>query len=193
MVIRSLLTAARLAVILSDFLLIMQSPDAPEGPEPTKAPLGGSAPPPEEAESSRHAARSGAIQCGKQLVWIEPTLVHIRVTGEYTGDEVRAITAELDRFIAANGTLYLLVNIGAGFQITADARRASAEWSRGKPVGGLAVTGAGAHIRIIFSLLMRGIEMIGGPRFTLKFVTSDDDGRVWLEQQRLTSSAAVVR
>lgn len=136
----------------------------------------------EGGERSPLAEREIAI--GKQYVRIEPEIVYVRLRDSYEAHEVRSLTALLEQINAEQGVLYILGDIRELRWFASDARHDSADWMRRTHIGAMAVVGAGQHIRAIVSLVLRAAILLGGARYPLRFIQTEEEARAWLIAER---------
>jgi len=115
----------------------------------------------------------------------------VRVTsgGSWSAEEVRELIALLEREQQREPGLGMLLDVAAGISVGPDSRRALAERAdkRGATVP-VAVIGASLPIRAVLTMIIRTVQLLGGPAAPVAFFSSDDEAIVWLAQYALAGS-----
>lgn len=115
---------------------------------------------------------------------IEGDTVLSTAVGVVTLLEAQQLLSCLDEVIARHGYCLLLSNSARFSTVTAEARKFSAKWIKGKPVLGIAVYNASFTARTLLSLIMKGINLINPRAIPLTFVREESEARAWLAEHR---------
>lgn len=117
-------------------------------------------------------------------VHVESDTVISAPAGVVSLAEAKQLLACLDEVIARHGYCLLMSNSARFKTVTADARQFSAKWITGKPLLGIAVYNASFTARTLFSLIMKGINLLNPRAIPLTFVREESEARAWLAERR---------
>ena len=125
------------------------------------------------------------IAIGKHPYGRQGRLVWVTSHGVWTPDEVRHLIAFLEAEQTREPRLGLLLDVSGGASVGPEARRALAERTNkeGSTVP-VAVVGASLAIRAFLTMVIRTVQLFGGPAAPVAFFASEAEGQAWLESYR---------
>lgn len=102
--------------------------------------------------------------------------------GVWTPEEVRELIALLESEQRKEPGLGLQLDVSGGAAIGPEARRALAERTNkeGSTVP-VAVIGASLAVRAFLTMVIRTVQLFGGPAAPVSFFASEAEGQAWLE------------
>ena len=122
---------------------------------------------------------------GPNPVYVEDDIVHSVVFGPSTLEGVQAFFAIAEPVFVKYGYAFLLTDATRGvFNVTADARRAIAEWSKTHRVAASALFGPGPMIRGMLTLVSRAMSVLGQGDQNVHFFATEAEARTWFDDQR---------
>jgi hypothetical protein len=123
---------------------------------------------------------------------LQGDILRIEVVGNLDLDMMKRLIAVYEACIAHFGYLLLLLDVRHSSGFDADARKYAVQQSKDfASVQATAVYGAPAIVRGFMTLLSRATFLLSkGTAAELRFVSSQDEGRAWLDQQRATLQQA---
>lgn len=117
---------------------------------------------------------------------LEGDILHIEVVGNLDLEMMKQLVPVYQACITHFGYLLILMDVGQSSGFDADARRYSVAWTKDfASVQAAAVYGAPAIVRGLMTLLNRAIFLLSkGTATDLTFVSSQAEGRAWLDSRR---------
>jgi hypothetical protein len=124
---------------------------------------------------------SQSWEYGPQRLRFDPPVIIVEIEGALTVDESAALLAKIGEIELAHRECGLLIFAGARFSVTADARRhLVATSSSDRPAIPVAVMGAGAVARALFTLMINAIRLTTRKNVPVAFFSTEQEARQWL-------------
>ncbi|WP_437814959.1 STAS/SEC14 domain-containing protein [Sorangium sp. So ce1078] len=111
-------------------------------------------------------------------------ILRVEFHGDVTDDRARAVVGVLRRVAESGRELLLLVDTRHTGAIPASARKVVAEELRTARLDAVAIMGAGFSLRVVLSLLAKGVHMLTGQPYPQQFFGTEGEARAWLLAQR---------
>jgi hypothetical protein len=117
--------------------------------------------------------------------WEPPDVGYVAYNGDVDGPTM-ATYSEKSRLHTNNKPrVFLIVNSSKLGRIDAEARRLSANGSKGLALRGVAVVGGSRTIRVLSELFVRAIEILNhNPDNPTRFFEDEADARAWIDTRR---------
>ena len=117
--------------------------------------------------------------------WEPPDLGHILYDGTVDGAMVNALYAQTRRFLLLQPRVFMLVDLTRLSRISAEARKLSAEGSKGLNLRGVAIVGASPLMRVVAGLVSRAVELMGNRADNpTRFFETEREARAWIAARR---------
>lgn len=126
---------------------------------------------------------------GRHRYQLEGRLVRVTSGGGWSAEEVRELVALLEREQQREPGLGMLLDVANGISVGPASRRALAERTdkRGATVP-VAVIGASLPVRAVLTMIIRTVQLFGGPAAPVAFFGSDGEALAWLAQYPFAGS-----
>lgn len=117
--------------------------------------------------------------------WEPPDLGCLVYDGYVDGAMVKSLAAQTREFLLGVPRVFMLVNVSRLTRITAEARKLSAENSKGLNLHGVAIVGASPLMRVVAGLVSRAVELLREHRDNpTRFFENERDARAWFAVRR---------
>jgi hypothetical protein len=130
------------------------------------------------------------VQLGTHTVVIEGDMLICCVRGYFTAEDANAYFRLVEQVLAEHGQYFLLADMRNADTIPAEARRISAEFGKKHPAAGVAVWGSNVAVRVLFTLVMRTINLFQKNAAPIAFVASEQEARAWVAALRSLRASA---
>jgi len=117
-------------------------------------------------------------------VSVNADLLILRLTGDYTIEVARYVTAIGKYQIERYGYKLILMDVVRAGPITSEARRAVMEQRRQPVPDSTAIVGANFAVRTLAMMVIRAIEHFSKKPAAIEFFASESDARQWLDTER---------
>lgn len=124
------------------------------------------------------------MRIGRHEFSIDNDLVFIRWVGSPAAPEIREMQAQVERVAKEYGFVYMLLDMSQAEIPDAEARRVSSDWAGHHLIRGLAHYGQSWPIRMVETLILRGIQLLGKQLAPTVFAKDEREARDWLAGQR---------
>ena len=116
----------------------------------------------------------------------DPDILYMKLVGEVTNEEVRAINRVHLEYGQERGRLFYLIDLSELDNLPAQVRREASETVKILPLRGTAIFGAPLKAKVLAKLLMTAVNMFKGGRNQnpVEFTDTEQEARVWLERRR---------
>jgi len=116
----------------------------------------------------------------------EPDLVIGHYVGHVDADDARRILEAQRVFCEGKSHVFLLADVHRMVNISAEARRASAEPTKSTAlIHGIAVVGASFHFRVVGSMLFRAAKVLRRSQdFPVRFFDTHNEARAFFNERR---------
>ncbi|WP_437327514.1 STAS/SEC14 domain-containing protein [Sorangium sp. So ce381] len=111
-------------------------------------------------------------------------IVRVAVHGEVTEDRVRAILGAIRRVAESGRDVLVLADARHMGPVSAPARKAVTEEMRGARVDAVALIGASFSMRVVVTLLAKGVQMLTGRHYPQQFFDTEGEAHTWLLARR---------
>ncbi|WP_437578276.1 STAS/SEC14 domain-containing protein [Sorangium sp. So ce887] len=111
-------------------------------------------------------------------------IVRLEIHGDVTDDRARALVGVLRRMAESGREVLVLADARHTGAIPASARKAAAEELRSVRLDAVAIVGAGFSLRVVVTLLSKGVHLLTGKPYPQQFFMTEDEARAWLLAQR---------
>ena len=125
---------------------------------------------------------------GRHVLEYEPTLLHVRWVGAHTLDEQHRIYERISAYVQANRPTLLMFDLRHAISLTAEHRRASAQWWKQQQLESIALAqyGLGPLLRVMVNLIARAVGLLSGRSVVMDNFANEAEARAWLERIRPT-------
>lgn len=116
--------------------------------------------------------------------------MHLVFRGPLTLEDAEALRARVEEVLVA-GPCYLLVDMRGMTVMEPAARRAIGDWGRTaeKQVSGAALFGTSFAMRVLTTLILNAIRVLGRRDIVAYFARDEAEARAWLVERRAVVSA----
>lgn len=128
-------------------------------------------------------AASGFQSLGAHSIAIEGCILHIRLVGDLTQEQVTEILHIAAEIHAREGLIFTLNDISRLQRLLPETRRYAAHWMRSHPFNGGALYGGGLASRTVMTLLVRAINLVRTKQVLTHFTETEQESRAWLALQ----------
>ncbi|WP_437611016.1 STAS/SEC14 domain-containing protein [Sorangium sp. So ce834] len=111
-------------------------------------------------------------------------ILRVAVHGDLTDDRARAVIGVLRRAAHDGRDVLVLADVRHTGSIPASARRISAEEMRTARIDAVAIVGASFPLRVVVTLLAKGVHILTGQLYPQQFFDTEGEARAWLLAQR---------
>jgi hypothetical protein len=125
-----------------------------------------------------------AVQLGTHTVVLEGDMLISCVRGDFMAEDANAYFRLVDQVLAEHGQYFMLVDMSRADTIPAETRRISAEFGKKHPAAGIAVWGSNVAVRVLFTLVVRTVNLFQKNPSPIAFVASEQEARAWVAAQR---------
>ena len=125
---------------------------------------------------------------GRHVLEYESTLLHVRWVGAHTLDEQHQIYERIAAYVKANRPTLLMFDLRHAISLTAEHRRASAQWWKQQQLESIALAqyGLGPLLRVMVNLIARAVGLLSGRSVVMDNFANESEARAWLERIRPT-------
>lgn len=125
----------------------------------------------------------------------EGDVLHVVFHGPMRAADVAELRRRADEMITSAGRCLLLCDLRNLSTIDSDARRAVAEWGRASShqSGGTAVYGASMGARVLTTLIVKAVQLLGNHDTGFHFANNEAEARAWLTTRRATLDARATK
>lgn len=122
---------------------------------------------------------------GQQQFLVEQDLVHWRVCGDVSGEELVTIFEECWRVQGAHGYALVCINVTSNWSFPSKTRQALAQFHRThKAVGATAIVGISANMAMFLDVVLRGVAKVSGHRPKTRIFRALREATMWLGEER---------
>ncbi|WP_437486658.1 STAS/SEC14 domain-containing protein [Sorangium sp. So ce1014] len=111
-------------------------------------------------------------------------ILRVSLHGDLTDDRARALVGALRRVAESGREVLVLADADHTGAIPPSARKVVAEELRSARIDAVAIIGAGFSVRVILTLLAKGVQMLTGQSYPQQFFGTEGEARAWLLAQR---------
>ncbi|WP_437314872.1 STAS/SEC14 domain-containing protein [Sorangium sp. So ce385] len=111
-------------------------------------------------------------------------ILYIALHGDMSEDMMRAMMAALRRTVEGGREVLVLGDLRRAGVIPALARKMAAEEMRTARLDAAAAVGASFSVRVVVTLVTKGVQLLTGRPYPLEFFDSESEARAWLLAQR---------
>lgn len=135
---------------------------------------------PSEAESPVE------IWIGRHLFrWEPPDLGYVRYDGDMDAATQATYSEKSRQYTADKPHVFLIVDTSKLGKFTPEARRMSANGSKGLALRGIAIVGASRTLRVIAELASRGMDILNrNNNNPTRFFETEKEARKWIDSRR---------
>ena len=128
------------------------------------------------------ATDHAAILIGRHIMQVEESALHVHWVGDHTLEEQQQIYARIRAYLAERGTALLLFDLTQAGTLTAEHRRASADWWRRQELDSIALAHYGlSRTALVFtSLIQRAVELLTRSQAIVGNFRTEAEARAWL-------------
>jgi hypothetical protein len=117
--------------------------------------------------------------------WEPPDMGYVAYNGDVDGPTMMTYTEKSRVYTGDKPRVFLIVNCSKLGRIDAEARRVSANGSKGLALRGVAVVGASRTTRVLASLFVRAIEILNRNLDNpTRFFENEAEARAWIDTRR---------
>lgn len=124
---------------------------------------------------------------GPHQVWREDDVIGVRFVGPLTLEHVEVLRTLMLLVRGEHGRCYMVADAAGLDGITAQARKALAEWARKDPeerISGVGVYGISFAMRAISVLTLGAVNFMTGRPVTVHFAGDEAQARAWVDERR---------
>jgi hypothetical protein len=92
--------------------------------------------------------------------------------------------AIVEPVFASYGQAFMLTDATQTFAVTAEARRAIAEWGKTHQVAASAVFGPSLTVRAMLTLVTGAMKIVGNSDQNIRYFATESAARLWIDEQR---------
>jgi hypothetical protein len=111
-------------------------------------------------------------------------ILRVVIHGEVTEDRVRAIFGVFRRVAESGRDLLVLADTRHTGPVSASTRKVVAEEMRGVRIDAVAILGASYSLRVVVTLLAKGVQMLTGRPYPQQFFDTEGEAYTWLLGRR---------
>ncbi|WP_437600701.1 STAS/SEC14 domain-containing protein [Sorangium sp. So ce590] len=111
-------------------------------------------------------------------------ILRLEIHGDVTGDRARTILGALRRLAESGREVLVLADARHTGAIPPSVRKVVAEEVRSARIDAVAILGAGFSLRVILTLLAKGVQLLTGRSYPQQFFGTEAEARAWLLAQR---------
>ncbi len=127
-------------------------------------------------------------QIGRQLTACEePDIIYMKLVGDVSDEEVRAINAMHLDFSRGRDRVFYLIDMSELATLSSSVRKAAIESLNQMPLQGLSIYKAPLTARVLAKLIITGMRLFG-KNIPLQFSDSEAEARDWIAQRRALST-----
>jgi hypothetical protein len=114
-----------------------------------------------------------------------PDIFRIKLEGDVSPDEARAMIEAMRRFAEGKPGIYLLTDLSGMGNLPAETRTLGINLFKSIPINGSAIVGASSTQRVLALLLQKGAQLVSlRPNAETRFFGQEWQARAWLDQIR---------
>lgn len=121
---------------------------------------------------------------GRHRLSHEGDLVRTALVGDFDRADSVVFHDYLTRVITEQGRLFIIADLHATGSIDHAARVVSSEWNRAHRLSACACFGSSFPVRVLLSLTMNAVRVLGFNEIALTFVADEPEARRWIDAQR---------
>ncbi len=141
-----------------------------------------------ESLGNAAGSRVSPERIGRQLTACEePDIVYMKLVGDVSDEEVRAINAMHLDFARDRDRIFFLVDMSELATLSSSVRKSAIEALNQMPLQGLSIYKAPLTARVLAKLIITGMRLFG-KNIPLQFSDSEAEARDWIAQRRALSS-----
>lgn len=135
---------------------------------------------------SRGAESPVEVKIGHHLFrWEPPDIGYVYYDGDMDAASMLAYAEQSRIYTANKPRVFLIVNTSKLGRLSAEARRMSADGSKGLALRGIAVIGASRTIRVLAELVSRGMDILNRNNDNpTRFFETEAEARAWIDTRR---------
>lgn len=118
-------------------------------------------------------------------------VIEMTVHGEVTREHAVLLHDCMAQVLAEEGRCFVLADLADATTVQADARRYMAEWHRGHRTHGIASYNVGPATRVIATLLLKTIQLLGEHPTEMVFVREEAEARAWIAANRARTASLI--
>ncbi|XXX78205.1 STAS/SEC14 domain-containing protein [Sorangium sp. So ce134] len=111
-------------------------------------------------------------------------ILRVALHGDLTEDRARAAVGAVRRMAESGRDVLVLADVRHMGSVPASARKVSAEEMRTARVDAVAILGASFSVRVVLTLLTKGVHILTGQLYPQQFFDTEGEARAWLLARR---------
>ncbi|WP_437531862.1 STAS/SEC14 domain-containing protein [Sorangium sp. So ce726] len=111
-------------------------------------------------------------------------ILRLEIHGELTEDRARVLVAALQRASEGGRDVLLLADVRRMGSFLAPARKVTADGVRSARIGAVAIIGPSFSLRVIATLIAKGVQMLTSQPYPQQFFEAEGEARAWLLARR---------
>jgi hypothetical protein len=124
------------------------------------------------------------VQLGAHTVVIEGDMLVSCIRGDFTAEDANGYFRLVEQVLVEHGQYFMLADMRNADTIPPETRRISAEFGKKHPAAGVAVWGSNVAVRVLFTLVVRTVNLFQKDPTPIAFVASEQEARAWAAAQR---------
>lgn len=121
---------------------------------------------------------------GRHRMSHEGDLVRVVVDGDFDRDHSVAFHGYLSRVLDEQGRVFIIGDLREAGGIDPAARAVSSEWNSSHRLSGCACYGANFPIRVLLSLTIKAVKLLGFHQIEFTFVKDEPEALRWIDALR---------
>lgn len=121
---------------------------------------------------------------GKHVAHIEGDTLFLTLDGSISLEQAEEMLALAEAIIVATGRYFGLHDVTHLGGVPSEVRRRIADWSRSRPISGVAAFGASLPTRAVGTLLLRAMGILRPQAFASLFARGETEAREWIAARR---------
>ncbi|WP_437761613.1 STAS/SEC14 domain-containing protein [Sorangium sp. So ce281] len=111
-------------------------------------------------------------------------ILRVAIHGEVTEDRARAVLGAVRRVAESGCDVLVLADTRHTGPLSAAARKVVTEEVRAARIDAVAIIGASYSLRVVMTLLAKGVQMLTGRHYPQQFFDTEGEARAWLLARR---------
>jgi hypothetical protein len=111
-------------------------------------------------------------------------ILRVAIHGEVTEDRARAVLGVIRRVAESGRDVLVLADMRHTGPLSAPARKVVTEGARAARIDAVAIIGASYSLRVVLTLLAKGVQMITGRHYPQQLFDTEGEAHTWLLARR---------